>query len=382
MTNMYASYNKTNNIGALIGNWVEEDALHDRTGYSRRKIPAPLFAPDRKESRIESTHKRVLLHEVSAALTCNSHASEITPPPFETTLQASTRYGDYAAEKSGPGPRSSLRDQYLGETARRLHSEQRAREREEDELERQEAARITVTKSSFLPVDTSALVMKRVPRGRNGSLSRQVDRNVQHLTKAETDSIDQMKLDLLQGAPVTRYSYAMTTGVGLDFPTTVSDGSNAFGRSSTFTNEINDPSKRHGEATEPGCMHDERIGASVHQRTALTRLLHLIKSDPGTSKHLMDTLRYGPVKSERAEQPQQEEGREYIELHEFRAAFSATGAALPANSAIRGLPAVLTDKEVIHIFMYFDADNIGAIQLASFLDYCASSGEKLPFNSQ
>ncbi|KAG6592782.1 uncharacterized protein IUM83_16070 [Phytophthora cinnamomi] len=91
MTNMYASYNKTNNIGALIGNWVEEDALHDRTGYSRRKIPAPLFAPDRKESRIESTHKRVLLHEVSAALTCNSHASEITPPPFETTLQASTR---------------------------------------------------------------------------------------------------------------------------------------------------------------------------------------------------------------------------------------------------------------------------------------------------
>lgn len=37
---------------------------------------------------------------------------------------------------------------------------------------------------------------------------------------------------------------------------------------------------------------------------------------------------------------------------------------------------------MIHIFMYFDADNIGAIQLAAFMDYCASGGEKLPFNSQ
>ncbi|KAE9034967.1 hypothetical protein PR003_g8732 [Phytophthora rubi] len=381
MTNMFSSYNKTNSVGALIGNWVEEDALQDRTGYSRRKVPAPLFAPDRKESRIESTLKRVLLHETSAGLTCNSHASEVTPPPFETTLQASTRYADFAAENPGPGPRSSLRDQHLVETARRLHNEQRAREREEDELDRQAAARITVTKSSFLPVDTSALAMKRVPRGRNGALGRQVDRSVQHLTRAETDSIDRMKLDLLQGAPVTRYSYAMTTGVGLDFPTTVSDGSNAFGRSSTFTNEINDPSKRHGEATEPGCLHDERIGASVHQRSALKRLLHLLKSDPGTGKHLMDTLRHGPAKSARGEQPQQEEGREYIELHEFRAAFSASGAALPAASAVRGLPAMLTDKEVIHIFMYFDADNIGAIQLAAFMDYCASSGERPPFES-
>ncbi|KAL4173474.1 hypothetical protein KRP22_005428 [Phytophthora ramorum] len=382
MDNMFASYNKTNDIGALVGNWVEEDALRDRTGYSRRKIPAPYFAPDRKESRIESTLKRVIFHEIPKELNCNSHASEITPPLFETTLQASHRYADYAAEKPGPGPRSSLRDQYLAETAARLLSQQRQREREEEDLERRESARTTVTKSSFLPLDTgSLLATKRVPRGRNGSLARQVDSKIQHLTKAQTDSIDQMKLELLQGAPVTRYSYAMATGIGLDYPTTVSDGNNAFGRSSTFTNEINDSSKRHGEATEPGCMHDERIGASVHQRSALKRFLNLLKAEPETAQCLLGALRHGLAGVAKSE-PQQEEEREYIELHEFRLAFTATGASLPATTAVRGLPVNLTDKEVIHIFMFFDADNIGAIQLAPFVDYCVSQGEKQPFTSQ
>ncbi|OWZ21714.1 hypothetical protein PHMEG_0003709 [Phytophthora megakarya] len=347
------------------------------------KLSISCASLNQKESRIEPTYKRVLLHETPAVLTCNSHASEIVPPPFETTHQAMTQYSDFEAEKPGSGPRSSLRDQQLVETAKCLHSEQRARELEQEEHQLQVDACTTVTKGSFLPVDTSARAIKRHPRGR--PLGHQVDLNVQHLTKAETDSIDQMKLDLLQGAAATRYSYAVTTGAGLDFPTTVSDARNAFGRSSTFTNDISDPTKRHGEATEPGCNHDERLGASVHQRTALNRLLNLLKTDPETSRRLLDILRYGvgtPSKSEGAQQPQLEDEREHIELHDFHAAFSATGAAFPTNSAVRGVPTILTDKEVIHIFMYFDVDNIGAIQLEPFTDYCTSLGEKLPFSSQ
>jgi len=46
---MFAYYNKKNNKGALVGNWVEEDALRDRTGFSRRNVPAPLFAPGETE---------------------------------------------------------------------------------------------------------------------------------------------------------------------------------------------------------------------------------------------------------------------------------------------------------------------------------------------
>ncbi|KAK1945569.1 hypothetical protein P3T76_002617 [Phytophthora citrophthora] len=228
-------------------------------------------------------------------------------------------------------------------------------------------------------MDSSALVKSRVPRGCNGSLSRQVDPNIQHLTKGETDSIDQMKLDLLQGTTVTRYSYALTTGAGLDFPATVSDGNNAFGRSSTFTNELNDPSKRHGEATEPGCMHDERLGASVHQRAALKRLLNLLKNESEVAERLLDTMRHGPG-STKIDQPQQED--EYVDLHNFRAVFSSTGAALPVNSSVRGLPAILTDREVIHIFMFFDRDNMGAIQVEAFLNYCTSQGQQLPFTIQ
>ncbi|KAI9987526.1 hypothetical protein PInf_023567 [Phytophthora infestans] len=351
------TYNVRNNKAALVGNWVEEDALRDKTGHARRKVPAlTSHEENRKESRIEPTYERVLLHDTPAKITCNSHASEFTPPPFETTLQASHRYADYAADKPGPGPRSSLRDQYLAETAQRLHSEQRAREREEQQVDCHEAARTTIAKSSYLPVDTSALVKERIPRGRNGSLARQVDPTIQHLTKAQTDSIDQMKLDLVQGTTVTRYSYAVTTG--------------------HITNELNDPTKRHGEATEPGAIHDERIGASVHQRSALRRLLTLLKADPDTARRLLDTLRHGS--EARADQPQQEEEREYIELHDFRTAFVATGAALHVNSTVRGLPTILTDKEVIHIFMYFDVDNIGAIELRSFVEFC---GDKFPFVS-
>ncbi|RLN93653.1 hypothetical protein BBJ28_00004200 [Nothophytophthora sp. Chile5] len=364
---MLPTYNKTNTKGALIGNWIEEDALRDKTGFARRKVPAPLFAPAAGES-------------------CNSHASAIVPPPFETTLQASTRYSDHAVEKLGPGPRGSLRDMQLMETARHLHDQQRALERQQEEREHQSAALSTVTKSSFQPLATSALLgTTRVPRGRNGSLARAVDSSIQHLTKAQVDSIDQMKLDLLQGAAVTRYSYAVTTGVGLDFPTTASDASNVFGRLSTFTNQIGDPSKRHAEAMEPGSDHDERLGASVHQRSALKRLLHLLKSDPDMARRFTDALRREAVEipeQQRSGQPQQEEEYGYIQLGHFRAAFSTVGAVTLAAGVVRGLPVLLTDKEVIHIFMYFDADNIGVIRLAPFLDYCTSLGEKAPYHSQ
>lgn len=331
---------------------------------------------DWKASRNEPTYERVLLHDTPVALSCNSHASEVMPSRFETTYQASARYSDFTAEIPGSGPRTSLRDEFLAGTARRLHSEQRAREREAHERDCQEAARTTVAKSSFIPIDTSALVKNRISRGRKGPMARQGDPNVQHLTKAQSDSIDQMKLDLLQGAAVTRYSYAVTTGVGLNFPTTASDGKNVFGRSSTFTNELNDSTKRHGEATEPGCSHDERNGASVHQRSALRRLISLLKTKPNVARRLVDTVTHGFKVTSRADQPQVEDG--YIELREFQAAFAASEAAASSRNAGAGLSAVLTDKEVIHIFMYLDVDNIGAILASSFVDYCTSLGEKSP----
>ncbi|EEY61861.1 uncharacterized protein PITG_13817 [Phytophthora infestans T30-4] len=148
------TYNVRNNKASLVGSWVEEDALRDKTGNASRKVPAPYFAPGNLGS---SRHTSV-------------HASEITSPLFETTLRASHRYAGYAAAKPGSGPRKFLRGQLLAETAQRLHSKQRAREREEQQLDCHEAALTTIA-SSYLPVDTSALVKEPIPRGRDGSLA-------------------------------------------------------------------------------------------------------------------------------------------------------------------------------------------------------------------
>ncbi|KAF4148104.1 hypothetical protein GN958_ATG02691 [Phytophthora infestans] len=214
------TYNVRNNKAALVGNWVEEEALRDKTDHDRRKVPAPYLAPGKPKGVSDRADIRACPPQDHATSVRNYTPSE---PPG-------------------------------------LHSEQRAREREEQQLDCHEVALTTIATSN-LPVNTYALVKERIPRGRNGSLARQVDPNIQHLTKAQTDSIDQMKLDLVQSTTVTRYSYAVNPW--LELCRDCLGGRNAFGQPSTFTNELNDPTKRHGEATEPGAIHDERIGATT-----------------------------------------------------------------------------------------------------------------------
>lgn len=290
-------------------------------------------AVDAKESRREPTLDRVLLHSVRPDVM------------YETTLMASTKYGEHAVDRAVCGPRSSRRDMELLELAKRIEMEQ-----EQDKQASEQAQQRTLsteTKSKFLNLDPSILAnVSQVPRGRNGA--RIVDPSIQHLRKHEVDSIDQMKLDMLmQDVTVTRYSYAIATGTGLDFSTSASDAKNPFGRSSTFTSEITDPSKRHGEATEPASAYDERNGMTLHQRAALFRLMQFVqRNDLSAFASLSEKL-------------QSRTQNDIIQLQDFRSAFSESATAFP-----------MTDNEVIHIFMHFDLENIGAIALLSFLNYC------------
>lgn len=278
--------------------------------------------------------------------------------PWETTNQANTNYAKYATPAVAPGPRSLLRDEKLHERAQQIQDAERASSREQHEQEHARLLTTTLAKDSFVAPDPSVWDgVTRVPRGRNGS--RIVDPDTQHLTKGEADSIDQMKLAMLGETTVTRYSHAITTGVGLDYPSTFSDNANPFARSSAFSNDIRDPTRRHGEATEPGDDHNVRSGTSVHQRAALRRLGQVLLIDPAVANQLTELLRYGPGEST------QPVGREFIELSEFRAAFKTVDTGL-------------TDKEVIHIFMYFDIDNIGAIALQVFLNFYNRSGCRPP----
>jgi hypothetical protein len=282
--------------------------------------------------------------------------SNVSSLPFETTLQASTNYDKYAAPVPGPGPRSLRRDSDLQALARQLHESQTASYQAAEEHERAVLSSTTVTKSSFVAPDPSVWDgVSRIPRGRNGG--RVIDQSVQHLTRGEVDSIDQMTLRLMGNAPVTRYSHAIATGAGLDFPTTASDMANPFARSSAFTNEITDSTKRHGEATEPGQDSDERIGTNVHQRAALRRLVQLCRANPSMVTQLFDSLVHAPAESGN----QVPHNGEFVELSAFRAVFA---------SLARGGAQSLSEREVIHVFMYFDTDSIGAIRVTPFLEFC------------
>lgn len=359
---MFASYNKNNAKGTLVGNWVEEDALRSTTGFSRRKVPTsvmstgtsnalhnyysgnltPVITPvDARATRIELTHPRVLQH------------STVANPQFETTLQASTDYGRFSDPVPIEGPRRIRRDSDLRLLAQKLHNADVVAKQTLEEQERIAITSTTTTASCFLAHDTSVWDgVTRVPRGRNGG--RVFDPVVQHLTRGEVDSIDQMTLKLMDGAAVTRYSHAIATGVGLDFAASVSDMANPFGRSSAFTNDIHDTTKRHGEATEPGQDQDERIGTSVNQRAALRKLAQLC-SDPVSTGQVIDTL----TSCTRGNNTSQ-----YIELGEFRSAFASLNH--------------FTEREVIQIFMYFDADNVGAIRSSDILELCSRESAGRP----
>ncbi|TMW63048.1 hypothetical protein Poli38472_005666 [Pythium oligandrum] len=341
MTSAFAGYNKNNGKGTLVGNWVEEEALRSATGFARRKVPLSVHEPESNASKWESTHNRVLLH-----------AKENGQATFETTNQARTNYGD-GVIRVAPGPRSSSRETELMEKARQLRQEELTHKQREEERERQHLIAAPTSHVVYQAPDNATLLASaRVPRGRNGA--RVVDTTVQHLTRAEVDSLDTMKLNVLQqattytqGVAVTRYSHALTTGVGVDFCTTTSDSTNPFGRSSTFSNDIRDPTKRHGEAMEPGSDKDERIGMSVHQRSGFIRLLHMLRQDASRLPRLTDRLL-------------RVADGDYVELPVFRAAL--------ADSNETSL--ALTEREAIHIFMHFDLDHIGTIRLSDFLAFC------------
>ncbi|DBA00848.1 TPA: hypothetical protein N0F65_008491 [Lagenidium giganteum] len=346
MTSMYASYNKNNSKGTLVGNWVEEEALRSTTGFSRRKVPGSVFAPDFKETRFEATQERVLLH------------ADRPEVPFETTSQTYAKHGDGIAAKPISGPRSSEREAELLRQAKLTHQREQA--------EREAALKTTnvsTTKSSFLPLDTAALTsITRVPRGKNGS--RVVDPHIQHLTKGEVDSIDQMQLQLLhqtggaydKGVTVTRYSHAVATATGLDFPISVSNSPNPFARSTAFTNEITDTTKRHGEATEPGPngSRDQRLGTSIHQRTALNKFVSQIMDMPPSSAAPLLVALEAAVQND------------VLQLNDFRAVFHQHQ---QQSSQHLRIDTRLSEREVIHLFMYFDVDSIGAVRWSDVRAY-------------
>mmetsp|Transcript_26845 Transcript_26845/g.69016 ORF Transcript_26845/g.69016 Transcript_26845/m.69016 type:complete len:208 (-) Transcript_26845:473-1096(-) len=78
-SSFYDTYNKKDDQGCLIGNWVEERALQDTTGTFRHKFddPNPRFVRSQMRPDEEDTHARTIFHtnreEAGALETANQN---------------------------------------------------------------------------------------------------------------------------------------------------------------------------------------------------------------------------------------------------------------------------------------------------------------------
>ena len=227
---MYASetsYNKGNNRGAKVGNWVEENALEKRTGNHRGFVgPA------------KGTFDRVIAHD-----NCQDYNS-LKSLSYETfSRDALVGNAPY-----GTGPRQRAIDEALMKKAF-----------EETKMEAPQRSYFTTSsgdayvKKPFIS-KVGARVMKSLDGRPIPTEGRDNDFLVEFsLTKPKPKS----KAEALQNAaprgdytkqvPITMYSQRMSEGC---YKSTAGGGATPFGRSSGFTNDMADSRVSHIEGTD------------------------------------------------------------------------------------------------------------------------------------
>ncbi|OQR86316.1 hypothetical protein ACHHYP_10679 [Achlya hypogyna] len=249
---MSSSYNKVDNQGALMGNWVEEEALRDRTGHSRYKSWDP------KEG-MGLTHPRVIAHSSATEAKDYRAASRTTP------------YSEDFVVPSSMGPRERKRLQELAAQAKAIKT---AMDGEPEDCSVKEST----AHASFKAADNDYLVhgITRVaPRGKGGF--KDFDPAIVGKTRGEVAASDAAKLQTHKDTPfcatITKYTHAITSGEGLGMgATAAAPGRNPFGRSTGFTNDIQDTRVHHAEASYPGAEVILGNGMNLQARSALFKL--------------------------------------------------------------------------------------------------------------
>jgi Ca2+-binding EF-hand superfamily protein len=218
------AYNKGNNRGAKVGNWVEENALEERTGYHRS---AALYGP---------TFERVLAHDQS------QDYKNLRSLNYETY----SREALVGREQSRVGPRARARDKEL---MRRAF--------EETKMEPPQRSYFTTSsgdayvKQPFL-TRVGCRVMKSLDGNPIPTEGRDNDFLVEfNLTRPKaTTSEDKLRENVPYGDYTKQEVITMYT---MGAPTTGSTAGGSItshGRSSGFTNPIQDGSKTHNEGTD------------------------------------------------------------------------------------------------------------------------------------
>ncbi|KDO21026.1 hypothetical protein SPRG_13954 [Saprolegnia parasitica CBS 223.65] len=314
---MANSYNKVDNQGALMGNWVEEEALRDRTGYSRYKTW------DAKEA-MGLSHPRVIAHS-SATEAKDYRASSRTTPYCE----------DFVIPSSvGPRERRRLEE---------LHAQAKALKIAMDGEPEDMSVKESTAHAAFKAADNDYLVhgITRVaPRGKGGF--KDYDPSIVGKTRGEVAAMDAAKLQVHKETPhcatVTKYTHAITSGEGLGFPLTAAEpGRNPFGKSTGFSNDLYDTRVRHAEASYPGAETILGNGMNIHARSAVFKLQQWAQA-PDKRRAL---VKIG------------------LDVH-------GAIALKELLLALHEISVTVPDKDIHQIFVYLDKNQCGAIEWTAF----------------
>merc|ERR1719164_84671 len=246
--NMFSGYNKSGLHGARVGNWVEELALKDMGLNTRRED-----FQDRTKDRLSAA--RVVAHTEAEEPKNFRSSAKLHRPAMNKEFKV----------PAAMGPRASKRLAEMEAYAKKL----------EDQPEAVPATVFETTNNSTF-VGYGKQNIPRRPRGNGGDRYRTGDvLDDDAETNAKTKGQLQEEADSLvnaggytKGQAISIYSERLRTGKGPAIVGTAACGANPFGRSSAFTNDIRDPTKRHVGATDEGGSKVVKIGPNMTQRAA------------------------------------------------------------------------------------------------------------------
>jgi len=321
-TNMFSGYNK-NGSGARVGNWVEELALKDATGSTRYED----FRG--QKGKMSTTSDRVVSHSDQQLAKDYRGTSKTDRPHLNKEFKA----------QDSMGPRARRRMEQMAAQAKAF--EEQPPETEPTDYRSSNACAF---------VDYGHVPIARVPRGRGGDKLRtgdalDVDQRALGKTKKQLDEEDDQRINsnnFKKSQPISIYSEMIKSGQNVRG--TAAGGNNPFGRSSAFTNDITDPTKRHAGAADFGGTEPVRLGPNLTQKAAFDMVkAKILERGANGIKGVARTMRI-----------MDDNGNKKLSLEEF-------------GEGLRDYGLAVDDKTVESCFRAFDTDGNGYISFDEFL---------------
>jgi len=322
--NMFSGYNKTGTGGARVGNWVEELALQDATGSTR-------YEDFRDRGKPSTTPARVVAHSDQQHPKDYIGASKTGRPDRNVEYKKVEELG----------PRAQARQARM-----RAQVQQMAAEKPEVD----QTDYTSANSAAYIAYDSSAFPKKQ-PRGGGGDKLRtgaylDPDTKAMGKTKAQVEKEDDAIIgsaNYTKAQPISIYTEMLRNGDGAVVGT-AAGGNNMFGRSTAFTNDITDPTKRHVGAADFGGTEPVRIGPNLTQKAAFDKVRGAILARGANGiKGVARVMRI-----------MDDNGNKKLNIEEFW-------------EGLREYGLELDDRTLRACFGAFDTDGIGFISFDEFL---------------